>query len=149
MTRKTKGKITGLFLLLALGFSFGVYAAQKEQNSAIPNTKPPVIPKTQDDTIQKIQGQINEIIRMNENIKARQQGDMQEIQRIMDQSRIHQRLLEELKAAQENKREIKPSDIEILLSKEKLGIIEKEAEKNKETLEVLRNGEDQKASKSN
>ena len=140
MIQGTKFKIVSLLILIVALSSFWAYAAQKTGAPAAPPVLPKGlpkmnnvadVPKTQDATIQRIQGQINEIIRMNETIKGQQQRDIQEIQRIMDQSRIHQRLLQELKAGEEGKREIKPSDVEVLISKEKLGIIEKETKKNK------------------
>jgi len=89
-----------------------------------------------DISILNLQKQISDIIKLNESIKASQQAQVGEVQRIIEQARIHQRILTELKEG-EGKEEVKSSDAEVLLKQEKVRLIQNETEKNKEFIEEI------------
>lgn len=98
-----------------------------------------------DPSVVRIQQQINEIIRLNETLKARNQSQMMEIQRITDQAHIHQKLLEDLQSEPEGKAELKTSDSESILNQEKLRVISDETEKNRRYIEDLKKQESESA----
>ncbi len=89
-----------------------------------------------DISILNLQKQISDIIKLNESIKASQRGQVTEIQKIIDQARIHQRILTELKEGEE-KGEVKPADAEALLRQEKVRLIQEQTEQNKEFIDEI------------
>ncbi len=90
-----------------------------------------------DISILNLQKQISDIIKLNESIKASQQTQVGEVQRIIEQARFHQRILTELKEGEE-KGEAKPSDAETLLKQEKVRLIGEQTEQNKEFIEEIK-----------
>jgi hypothetical protein len=108
-------------------------AVTRVQKSPVPSLPSGAV----DTSVVNIQNQIKEIIRINESLKANEQRHLAEIQRIMDQARVHQRILEELRAAKGTKGKAKPSEAEELLRQEKLRLIQEETEKNKKFIEGL------------
>ena len=104
-----------------------------------------------DPSIVRIQQQINEIMRLNEMLKGRNQSQMAEIQRISDQARIHQKILKNLQveAETEGKEEVKASDAAAILYQEKLRLIRDETETNRKKIQELQEKNSQESDKKN
>jgi len=82
------------------------------------------------EAIQRVQRQIEQVIRANEKFKSLHQEQLNEIRRINDQSSFHRRILEEINRHRESSANYKPSDVEEILKQEKLRLIEESTEKN-------------------
>ena len=78
-----------------------------------------------DEQIQALENQINGILKMNEVVKAQNQNQAAEIQRIVEQARIHKQILQSLAAAQ-NKPAYRPDDAAALLQQEKIRLIQEQ-----------------------
>lgn len=83
--------------------------------------------------IQKAQSEIDAIIEMNQTVRSLHKDRIAEIQRIHEQALIHQKLLKDLQAAAKAN-----SDIQNLLRREKVRLIQKETEKNRQLMETLK-----------
>lgn len=95
-----------------------------------------------DPSLVRLQQQIRDIIRLNETLRAQNQGQIKEIRRISEQTRIHQQILEDIKTAQESKTDFKTTDAEAILAQEKLRLISADTEKSKQYLESLQRQEE-------
>jgi len=93
-----------------------------------------------DPSIVRIQEQIKEIIRFNDDLKTKRQDQIREIQRIRDQAHIHQKILDDIKKYQKAKPEIKQSDTDKILQQEKIRVIQNETAKNREFINSLHQG---------
>ena len=93
--------------------------------------------------IKEIQKQIADIIRLNETLKLKNQSQIKEIQRVMEQARIHQKILSELKSLPNlaNPRELTSADSEAILEQEKLRVISQDTEKSKKLMVDLSSSE--------
>lgn len=98
----------------------------------------PVTNMPPDAQIIDIQRQISEIIRINESLKQRYQSQAGEIQRIVEQSKIHQRILNDLEESNRKKQEDLNADSQ--LKKEKVSLINEQTRKNKETIDLIEQG---------
>lgn len=90
----------------------------------------------QDPEIIRIQAQIREIVKINESLKANFAGQAAEIQKINDQSRIHQKILNKLDADKQSAQTANPENF---LNREKVRLIEEQTEKNKKFIADLKN----------
>ena len=100
----------------------------------------PIHPIDNAPNIQKIQKQINDIIKLQETLKQTQQGQLSEIQKIIDQAKIHQRILDDIKMTKASRERVTPAATEQLLEQEKVRLIGNETEQNKKRLENLAQG---------
>lgn len=91
---------------------------------------------SQDPEIMKIQAQIREIVKINESLKNNFAGQAAEIQKINDQSRIHQKILSELDTGKKNTANANPENF---LNREKVRLIEEQTEKNQKFIADLKN----------
>ncbi len=108
---------------------------------------PPPVPAAAP-SIDRIRQQISDIIRINEELKMRNQGQIAEIQRISDQARVHQQILASLEATPSGeKKELKSSDAEAILKQEKIRLIGDETEKNHQLMDKLKKEKDSKSKK--
>ena len=97
----------------------------------------PVLPSPGEPNIKKIQKQINDIIKLNENLKVRYQSQASEIQRITDQAKIHRQILENMSNLKGRKILVKPMDRDEVLRQEKVRLIQKTTEENRKYVETL------------
>ena len=113
----------------------GAMAAQ-----AVSHTLPSIQsrPSPLNPSIMQIQTQINDIIRLNEGLRSRYREQVDEIQKINEQSRIHKRILEEINSQREAKKMLpKAEDADTILEQEKIRLIEKQAQENRKFIEGL------------
>ena len=106
----------------------------------------PALPPTvlrQDPDIAKIQKQIQEIIKINDSLKSNYAGQAEEIQKISEQARIHQKILKDLEAAR-NRQVGAKANPQKFMDLEKVKLIEKETNKNNQFLNNLKNQETSK-----
>ncbi len=95
----------------------------------------PIPPHIPDPSIAEIQKQLQEILKVHQSLELQRDRELEEIQKIMEQSRIHQQLLKDLaKPAQVKQQPV----LEEALRREKIQIIEKEALKNQSKIEELK-----------
>ncbi|MBI3314289.1 MAG: hypothetical protein HYZ83_08650 [Candidatus Omnitrophica bacterium] len=90
-----------------------------------------------DPNVTKLQKEIQDIIKLNEELKNRYKSQALEIQRISEQAKIHQKILEEMNEASRKTPVLKPQDTEELLKQEKLRMIRQETEANQNFIEGL------------
>lgn len=98
--------------------------------------KNPSIPSLPDDIV-KIQKEIREITEMNDQLKAKYKEQASEIQKISDQAKIHQRILQELQEQNAQTQALGKNDARHLLEQEKIRAIQKETEEKKRYLQNL------------
>ena len=90
-----------------------------------------------DTSITKIQSQIQQIIRLNANLKTQYQGQADQIQRITKQARIHQQILNKLETARTVPVNQGGAVEDDFVRQEKIRLIQEETEKNHNFLEQL------------
>lgn len=123
-----------------------------DTKSIIQQAKPPVplatpvIPKPlsiprMDPQVVKIQKEIQGILKLNEELKDRYRSQVKEIQRINEQAKIHQKILDDISKIPRKPVVLKPQDTEELLKQEKLRMIEQETVANRKFIEGLKKGE--------
>ena len=109
-------------------------------NTALPQglQQPIPVALSQDPEIIRIRKQIQDIIKINEGLKATYASQAAEIQKVSEQAKIHQRILQDLEAARAQQQMASPSS-EAYLNQEKIRLIQKETEKNRKFLDTLKN----------
>jgi len=90
-----------------------------------------------DMSIIKIQNQIQQIIRLNANLKTQYQGQADQIQRITEQARIHQQILNKLETARTVPVNQGGDAGDDFVRQEKIRLIQEETEKNRSFLAQL------------
>lgn len=103
----------------------GVPAIPAVPAATLPNQEPEII---------KIQKQIHDIIKLNDTLKAQYSDQAAEIQKISEQAKIHQRILQDL---EKTKSEIKTTSSDSLIVQEKVRQIRKETDANRKFLNTL------------
>ena len=101
-------------------------------------------------SVVKIRQEIQQIFELNKMIKSVQGGRSVQLQRVQEQARIHQKILNELESSQEKKAE-NISGIptkEDLLAQEKLRIIHEETQRNAQMIATLKENSEKTASAS-
>jgi len=89
--------------------------------------------------IQALQKQIQEIIALNENLKLRYRGQVAEIQKISEQARIHQRMLQQFAHANV-KAPYRAEDVKTILEQEKIRLIQVQTRENQNFIRNLEQG---------
>lgn len=134
----------------------GANAVETGQQVEVPNVpslpRIPTIPKTadtgipsipsipskslpnQEPEILRIQKQIHDIIKLNDTLKAQYSDQAAEIQKISEQAKIHQKILQDL---EKTKSEMKTTNSESMIVQEKVKLIRKETETNRKFLNTL------------
>ncbi|MBI3306352.1 MAG: hypothetical protein HYZ84_00895 [Candidatus Omnitrophica bacterium] len=111
---------------------------------SVPDLPRPSIPQalkapSVDPSMNRIQKEIQEVIKLNEELKSRYKSQAAEIQRISEQARIHQKILQDMNQMPRKVPVIKPQDTEELLKQEKLRVIEQDTEASRKFIEDLKN----------
>lgn len=96
---------------------------------------PPPVPRA---SVSQIRQEIQKIFELNTRIKSVESGRLLQLQRVQDQARIHQRILNELDATQKHAEGQKASAKSALLAQEKLRIIHEETLRNAQAIEGLK-----------
>ena len=79
----------------------------------------------------QLRQKLNDIIRVNESVNKLNRAKIAQVQVIVDQARVHQRLLNELSVPQDVTTVIKTSDADQVLMQEKLRAIRDESQKSR------------------
>lgn len=135
-----------IFMLL---FQGSLFSKDKDQTNKIESYEkpvaPPEIPKLVPNVVQpleipkpvppitsedarRVQKQINEIIKVHEQLKSQYQEQAAEIQRITEQAKIHQRILRDLEEERMKRTDV--PDTKEILRQEKIRVIIQETQKN-------------------
>ena len=85
--------------------------------------------------ISRVQNQIQKVIQLNETLKTRYHNQAGEIDRISEQARIHQRILNNLTVPP--RPSLAPIDAQEILRQEKIRVISSETQRNQEFLQNL------------
>lgn len=85
----------------------------------------------------EINRQLQEIIRMNDAIKASQATKIAELQRIQEQAKIHQKILNNLVMSKATAPVVRPSDVDEVLRQEKIRLIREQASRNAEIVKAI------------
>lgn len=109
---------------------------EEEMPPIMPDLPPIPAALSQDPEIIRIRKQIQDIMKINEDLKASYAGQAAEIQRVSEQAKIHQRILQDLEVAKKQQQAARPTS-EAFLNQEKIRLIQKETEKNRKFLETL------------
>jgi len=88
--------------------------------------------------VPQIRQEIQKIFDLNKKIKNVQNGSSLQLQRVQEQARIHQKILDQLEASQKQENGIRPSAKNALLAQEKLRIIHEETLRNTKVVEDLK-----------
>lgn len=101
-----------------------------------PDYVPP--PPTPRASVPQIRQEIQKILELNKKIKNVQSGRSVQLQRVQEQARIHQKILDELEASQKQTNGQKASSKKALLAQEKLRIIHEETQRNTQMMDDLK-----------
>jgi hypothetical protein len=96
---------------------------------------PPPTPRV---SVPQIRQEIQQIFELNKKIKNVQSGRSVQLQRVQEQARIHQKILNELEVTQKQAAGQKASEKNTLLAQEKLRIIHEETQRNAQAIEDLK-----------
>jgi len=88
-------------------------------------------------SVPQVRQEIEKIFELNKKIKSVQSGRSVQLQRVQEQARIHQKILDELEASQKQSEGQKASAKSALLAQEKLRIIHEETQRNTKTINDL------------
>ncbi len=117
--------------------AYTVPKVYKPAGLAVP---PPPVPQV---AIPQIRQEIQKILELNNQIKAVQGGRAVQFQRVQEQARIHQQILNQIEASPENTKssgKSKTPSKAALLAQEKLRIIHEETQRNTALLEAVSGG---------
>ncbi len=115
--------------------SFGVPKSFKASPLMKPGYVPP--PPTPRVSVPRIRQEIQKILELNKQIRNVQNGSSAQLQRVQEQARIHQRILNELENSQKSAVGQKTHERNALLSQEKIRIIHEETQRNTQIIEDL------------
>jgi hypothetical protein len=104
--------------------------------SVKPGYVPP--PPTPRASVPQIRQEIQKIFELNKKIKNVQSGRSVQLQRVQEQARIHQKILNELEVSQKQANGQKASAKDALLAQEKLRIIHEETQRNAQMMDDLK-----------
>jgi len=96
---------------------------------------PPPTPRV---SVPQIRQEIQKIFELNTKIKNVQSGRSVQLQRVQEQARIHQKILDQLEASQKQTNGQKASAKNALLAQEKLRIIHEETQRNAQVMGDLK-----------
>ncbi len=145
MAEKAKGAaVAGVSATQAFS---GKSLAQKEN---IPVVKPGYVPPppTPRASVPQIRQEIQKILDLNKKIQSVQAGRSSQLQRVQEQARIHQKILNELETSQKQAAIQKAPTKSALLAQEKLRIIHEETQRNAQMIDEIEGMPGKTASKS-
>lgn len=96
---------------------------------------PPPTPRA---SVSQVRQEIQKILDLNKKIKNLQSGRAMQLQRVQEQARIHQKILNELEVSQKQTAGPKASAKNALLAQEKLRIIHEETQRNAQAMDDLK-----------
>lgn len=96
------------------------------------------VPNLPDPAVAEIRRQLEEIIQIHKTLQQVHQGQLREIQRITDQARAHQKLLNQLAPVRASNQVVKSSNLEEIIRMEKIRQIQVQAQQNRAALEELK-----------
>jgi hypothetical protein len=96
---------------------------------------PPPVPRA---SVSQVRQEIQKILDLNKKIKNLQSGRAMQFQRVQEQARIHQKILNELETSQKQAAGQKASAKTALLAQEKLRIIHEETQRNAQAVDDLK-----------
>ena len=142
--------VAGLILLLA--FSPFAFAKKKDKDKdqqqktvqkastfvPVRPIKPVVLPVKPVEDIEKIQTDLKQIIERTQQLQTQVRGDRSEIQKILEQAKIHQRILTSITIPQpiQSKQQINQNDI---IAREKMRLIAQQVHQTQEQLKAVQN----------
>ncbi len=142
--------VAGLILLLA--FSPFAFAKKKDKDKdqqqktvqkastfvPVRPIKPVVVPVKPVEDIEKIQTDLKQIIERTQQLQTQVRGDRSEIQKILEQAKIHQRILTSITIPQpiQSKQQINQNDI---IAREKMRLIAQQVHQTQEQLKAVQN----------
>lgn len=85
----------------------------------------------------EVNQQIQNILRINEALKADKPQQAAEIQRISEQAHIHQQILQNLNSVKTQPPAVTPTDVDEILRQEKIRLIREQTQQNRQLLETL------------
>ncbi|HNX68572.1 MAG TPA: hypothetical protein PLL75_05070 [Candidatus Omnitrophota bacterium] len=97
---------------------------------------PPPVPRVQ---VPQIRQEIQKVLELNKKIQSVQSGRVGQVQRIQEQARIHQRILDAIEASQKKGSPNTAPQKSDLLSQEKLRIIHEETQRNEKMIQEIKN----------
>lgn len=103
---------------------------QKGKTSVAPGYVPPPPPKGQPPQVNQVRQEVQKVLDLNKTIKNIQGDRVLQMQRIQEQARIHQKILDQLEAGKTAKKAQAMPDKDALLAQEKLRIINEETKRN-------------------
>lgn len=112
-----------------------------------PGYVPPPPPKTPTPQVNQIRQEIQKILDLNQKLKDIQGNRVAQMQRIQEQARIHQKILDQLEVSKKTQAVSGIPDKEALLAQEKLRIIHEETQRNQALIESVKNAQLQSLAK--
>lgn len=104
---------------------------------------PPPAPRA---SVSQVRQEIQRIFDLNKMIQSVQSGRSLQLQRVQEQARIHQKILNELEVSQKQTESQKISSKNALLAQEKLRIIHEETRRNVQVMDDLKEADARKVS---
>lgn len=136
-TAKTKAESTAKTGAQLMSEKTKTVPVGAKKSPATPKSKTPVKPgyvppppSPPSPEVNQIRQEVQKILDLNKTIKNIQGDRVLQLQRIQEQARIHQKILDQLEAGNNSKNAPKLSDKETLLAQEKLRIIHEETRRN-------------------
>jgi hypothetical protein len=107
--------------------------------SKVPVVKPGYVPPPPKPSasVPQIRQEIQKILELNKKIQSVQSGRSSQLQRVQEQARIHQKILNDLEASQKQASSKKAPTKSALLAQEKLRIIHEETQRNAQMISEL------------
>lgn len=156
-----KGYKTTFFLCLFLLTATTVFAADEERKVVTPPASVPQIAKTDiveppaqiveavkpvDTSVAETHRQLEDIMRIHQTLELQRQQDILEIQKIMEQARVHQQLLQEFETTSPQGGGGEGGEIEEAVRQKKIELIKEQTDKNRALMEEYENRTKEKPS---
>jgi len=136
MMEKKTGKTAGAGTVATKSVAGKPSTQAVAKASLKPGYVPP--PPTPRASVPQIRQEIQKILDLNKKIKNVQSGRSSQLQRVQEQARIHQKILNELEASQKQTGTQRASTKNALLAQEKLRIIHEETQRNAKAIDDLK-----------
>ncbi|HOE68151.1 MAG TPA: hypothetical protein PLH16_00635 [Candidatus Omnitrophota bacterium] len=108
--------------------------------TAKPGYVPPAPPTKQPPQVSQIRQEVQRILDLNARIKSLQSNQAAQLQRVQEQARIHQKILDQIESSQVTKTASQSPSRDALIAQEKLRIIHDETVRGRSALEAAQTG---------
>lgn len=108
----------------------------KSENK-LPSVVKPALQAVRPANSDDINRQLQNIIKLNENLKMSQSSKAAEIQAIQEQARIHQQLLKNLESTKSSEAVVSRNDVDEVLRQEKIRLIREQTSRSQEIIKSL------------